>query len=331
MARCGTREHAAARRGRAAAVVLALAGSRDSAEKAEPAAPKSAAPPMVSASATRALPVASAERDRRASSLRLVDAGTAPRRRLRYRLDRCKSTKVELISQGRTLLELAGRAQTFEHPAGRMLLSVEPQGRATETELGLVWTVEESNAASSSQPPAAGLLGQVPRAGVGVRAEGRISDRGMVREAKLVSPLPMAAAAPGMPEFLTVLPAEEVGLGAVWEVEGPHELLGVPGRVKAVYRVVRIGSDQVTFGITLESHAPPQAVPARYLQSGSHMDFLSLSGSGSGEAIVHLDRVVSEITETARADFRARMTVGGRQEEANGKVLMTMRVHVVGR
>ncbi len=317
---------------RAAGIALTLAGSRDSTETVDRAPPKSAPSLALAASGVRELPVPSAERNRAESSLRLVDAGAAPRRRLRYRHDRCKSTKVELSTQGRTVLELAGRTQTFVHPRGRTLLSVEPRGRGTETELGLAWTVEASTAAGPQSP--GGFLGQVPPAGVGVRAEGWVSDRGMVQRTKFGSPGPMATPAPGAdrtPEFLVALPYVEVGPGAEWELEAPRELLGVPGSVRAVYRVVHVASNQVTLSITLESHAPPQAVAARYLQPGSHMDVLSLSGSGSGEAIVNLDRVASEITETVRTDLRARMTVGTRQEEANSNVFVTTRIHVVER
>jgi hypothetical protein len=123
-----------------------------------------------------------------------------------------------------------------------------------------------------------------------------------------------------------VLPQEDIGRGAKWEVKQKVKSQGMTLDQTTVYELVSIDGDQFTAKTTITQTAANQAIDNPAMQ-GMKMDLVKLSSKGSGEATVDLGQFVPTLaTMDMRTESAMTMNMGDQKTDMSMKMNIGIRM-----
>jgi hypothetical protein len=104
------------------------------------------------------------------------------------------------------------------------------------------------------------------------------------------------------------VPEPALGVGATWRILSSPKLNGLTLKQITTYKLVSIQDGAMTLDVTLEQQAPPQPMAAAGLTNGRTLNLKSLVGTGQGQTIVKLDRLIpvsSSMSSQLRSDMES--------------------------
>ena len=267
------------------------------------------------------------------TQVKLLDAGTEPRRPLRLQAKPGDKQSVDMTIKIGMDMEMSGMpAQPMQMPAIKMgmeltIKDVSPDGDITyESSLGNAGVAEDSGVV----PQVAEAMKSSFAALEGVAGTCVASSRGLGKKADMKLPSGadpqmrqvMAQMNDSFAAFTTVFPEEAVGPGARWEVKLPIKSQGMTITQTTTYELISIEGDELHFKTSLVQHAANQKIqnPA---MPGLKIDLTKMTGSGSGTSTVNLAQIMpSEATMNSKSEMAMAMNMGGQKQA------MTMKIDV---
>jgi hypothetical protein len=228
-------------------------------------------------------------------TVKLIDAGTAPKTALRYKFKAGVTEYVEMDMKMSLALSMGGKAAPkADLPTMRTTMKIHAKEITPEGDLRCEFNTEKVDVLKDGPPDAkmhAALekeLGQI----VGMHGTGRISSRGVLSESEFELPpgageklrSQMGTMRDAIRQMYMPFPEEEVGKGAKWEVTSRIPLNGILLDSKALYTLTKVDKDGVQVDVDTVISAPPnQSMAVPGLPPGGSATLTSLAGRGSGK------------------------------------------------
>jgi hypothetical protein len=231
------------------------------------------------------------------TTLTLVDAGDAPRRTLRYDFS---ATRLEAPLPGTVTSTFGGAGTTAgESPPARepttvaaptevTVVEVDDDGTAT---VDFVFTGGEVVEPGGADGQELARLETIMDALAGVQTSFEVDDRGFTTPVGLqgsgASELRPAVTAitRRVPSFVQPLPAEPVGVGAVWTVQHTTHLDGLPVEHSTTVELLDVDGDVIELLFTVTD-----AVPSDERAAPGETRITELTLDGGGNSTTRLDR-----------------------------------------
>lgn len=224
-------------------------------------------------------------------AVKLLSAGTEPRRPLRYSMTPGSKERLEMTMKMSMAMEMAGSAMpAMDMPPMKMVMDIDVLPNAPNGDFAFNFTFADISMEGNLVP--AGTFDGIK----GVRAAVTVSDRGVVSSMKIATDsitdprLKQILSASGMEKLSAPLPIEPVGVGAKWEVTQPLQLAGMKSVQKALYEIVSIDATGATMTVAIEQSAPAQKMESPV--PGANSSLISMSGTGKGCVILTAGQVV---------------------------------------
>lgn len=316
-----------------AAAAKTTTSARPAASHAAPSPAKSAAtPPASSASGQKSAAVKAAASP--GSEVKLLSAGTAPRRVLRYHFKAGQIEKFKLTSTTAMSIKLGDKPMpapaipTLDMIASVKIVSVSPDGTAKRD-----LTIDKVELANRDKLPAAvqnsvqDSLSELAK----LKGHDELDSRGRLRSSTLdTSALDngqvkqmMQAMASAFGEVSAPFPEQAVGKGARWQVSTLVEQMGMKMRQQATYTLAKLDGDNGTTKIELKQSAPGSRIQIPGVPLGVHSDLLGMTGSGQGQMAFNLGRSLPEGNITTESNVKVRTEMAGRSQDTQMDMTLT--------
>ena len=248
--------------------------------------------------------------------IRLLDAGAAPRRPLRFRF-RAGATEFLEFDERLRMVIVASDAKLGRHesrtepPTIRMTIRADTPEVAADGRAAIDFVVERVRALDDAamEPPArAGLETRLAEL-VGLRIRSRLSTVGVPSAIELDLP-PGASAAErqlldGLKDSLGKLyipmPEQPVGIGATWIVTVRSPINGITSNVRYRCTLTRLDAASASFVVALQFASDRQEMHVGSAPGITTM-LESLTGSGKGSVTVQWDHLVPISAVTSLVD-----------------------------
>lgn len=271
---------------------------------------------------------------------KLLDAGQAPRRRLRYtwRLDQREQLSMDMRTaastgaNGATAAERASDTSAGEVPlpSVHLAIAIDPQSVTDDGDLRYLWRVTSTTVSAEEGTPSQvteGMRAEVAQI-AHLSGSAVVTSRGLAREV-VADP----GAATGqmvdqvrqtLRDVAAPLPEEEVGVGARWRKMS--RLDGQDSRVAQTetFRLVELQDDRGSLDDALAQTAPPQTLHATGQATEAHARMESMLASG--QAKMHFD--LSRLVPQTAFDGTTTMVLSGRSPDDDSAHSMRMVMHV---
>jgi hypothetical protein len=332
---------------------VAIACDRGSDESASPAPAKEklvasatpSAPPVASSLAAPAAssaepPVAESPdagplKKTKGPKVELVEAGTEPRRELRYVYKKGQKERIDLTTKTKLGMTMMGK--TVDAPATppvSMIASLEVvsvDGDGTAKRKLAVEKVKMTAAPDPANPGAKELaeqLGNLEK----LRGRDEVDSRGVVRAIRMEfagSDDPqLKQIASSMEQNFGQLgapfPEEAVGVGAKWRVKTRLEQMGFRLDQTATYKLVALDGDKGKLEITIQQTAPAGKLALPGVPPGASADLESMKGHGTGDVAFELGRTVPFGNMETTADIKVKIDMAGQTQSTSMKMTMNV-------
>jgi hypothetical protein len=268
-------------------------------------------------------------------TVKVLEAGTAPKKALRYKFKAGTTEYVEMDMKMSMAMSMGGRgAPKVDLPTVRTTMRIDAKELTPEGDLRCTFNADKVEVLKDVQvdPKMRGTLEKDLAGLVGMHGKARISTRGVASETEL-------ELSPGAPPSLrgqldtmrdairnmyVPFPEEEVGKGAKWEVTSRVPLSGAMMDTKMLYTLTKLEAESAQTDVEVALSAPPnQAMQIAALPPNASATLDSLSGKGSGKVSPSFVRLVG--TGTNKLAMEAAFGVAMQGE----KVQMKMQSDVV--
>jgi hypothetical protein len=274
---------------------------------------KSEAPPKPTAEAPKEEPKAKEPEPPKAlepvpPTVKVLDAGAAPKRALRYKFKAGVTEYVDMDMKMSMSLAMGGKqAPKTDLPTVRTTMKIEGKEVTPEGDLRCTFSAEKVDVLKDVQidPKMRQNLEHELSGLVGMHGKARISTRGVASETEFELP-PQANARlksqmdsmrDAIRQMYVPFPEEEVGKGAKWEVTSRVPLSGAMMDTKMLYNLIKADGDVVNADVETTLSAPPnQPMQVGALPPGATAMLESLSGKGSGKVAPSLVRLAGSGT-----------------------------------
>jgi hypothetical protein len=270
--------------------------------------------------------------------MRLLDAGRAPRRKLRYswRTDQREQLTIDLRTAAST--EVGGAKQPdIPLPPVRIVIVIEPREVTADGDLDYAWHV--TSATVTGEPDAPTSVAEGMRTEVAAVEElsgtATVTSRGLTRWIAIAPESVVDSGATGqmveqvrqtLRNVAAPFPDEAVGRGARWQKLSQLAAKDTRITQTETFSLVDLAPDRGAVDDVLAQTAPPQPLIAPGQPPGREARLESMLTSGSGTTRFDLSRLVPQST----FDGTATMVVSGPPpEEAARRMTMIMRVGIV--
>ncbi|HXN30332.1 MAG TPA: hypothetical protein VN894_00665 [Polyangiaceae bacterium] len=300
----------------------------------------SSAPPASEAPSTSAeRPVASASsatgaRPTAGATMKVLDAGQPPRRKLRYawHLDQKEQLAMDLRTAAST--EARGATQPeVSLPSVHVALAIDPQSVTPDGDLRYAWRVTSARSDARDDTPSEvteGMRAEVA-AIAGLSGSAVVTSRGLAKDVTVDPGSSVEALTSQMAEqvrqtlrdIAAPLPDEEVGAGARWRKLSQLDERGARVTQTETFRLVDLDGDRGTLADALAQTAPPQALRAPATSPGARARMESMLASGEAKVRFDLSRLVPQTT----FDGTTTMVLSG-QSPGDSARSMKMVMHV---
>jgi hypothetical protein len=274
------------------------------------------------------------------ATLRLLDPGRPPRRKLRYawRSDRKETLTIDLRTTAATESE-GERPPEVALPPVRMVLSIEPRGVSPAGNLSYAWHVTSTTVtpAPAANPQLAEGMNAEVAAIAHLAGTTAVSSRGLAEDV-VVDPASMgdvrdAGATGEMVEQVrqtlfdleTPFPDDEVGRGARWEKIARLAARDAVVTQTETFTLASVAGDRGSVDDVLAQTAPPQEWPTPGGSSAGPARLDSMLATGTVESRFDLTRIVPSTTYTGTTTM---VVSGAPGADASRHVTMILRVDI---
>lgn len=291
----------------------------------ESSATSTTAPPTTAASTSTTAPA-------EAPAVTLTDPGAEPRQALALSYRTGDQTTVRFTSDLAVDQTVAGRRQRLDSPPITQTLTYRV-GTVTSRGARLTVTV----AAVEVQPKGSGLsadqVASMERSLaplVGLRATGLLAPDGRFTSLRFRSPTGLDADVRAQVRAIesqlgtlgAPLPAEPVGVGAIWTATSTATIAGVVTTATTTYTVTAVSADEVRYTTRLTSTARPQDLQLAGLPAGTTARLVSssITGTGTGSLLLHAPSFTLRARATGPQEVRL--------TDGSGDTVLTQQVAV---
>jgi hypothetical protein len=276
-------------------------------QKAEPA-------PAPAASLAAAVPA-----DQGLPEVRLLEAGSAPRRALRYRFERQERAVMEMVmAMGMKMTVGAAGPQDVALPPILMRMSIQPEPARADGSLRYAFRLDKTEAQGGGLDPNVleAMRAELART-EGLAGEVLVDARGFTLEADMRVPPGAGQQVKDMVEKMRQqlrqmscpLPEEPVGQGARWEVRTHVQADLFRVEQRAVYQLRSQDGERIELGVELIQSAPRQAVQLPQAPQ-ARAELLGLESKGSGSMRVDLGSLVPDSRVTSQTRMKMQVAMG---------------------
>lgn len=215
--------------------------------------------------------------------IKVLSAGSAPRRALRYTVSGPSKERIDLTMQMSLAMTMGDvTLPPPEIPAMHVGINIDVTGVNAAGDISFTFGYADFTAAGAPFP------GEV--AAMIAKATGSItmSNRGLVKSMAfdagaggdpMVKQLMTSA---GIEKLAAPLPEEPLGVGARWEVRQPLGVNGIALTQTTTYEVVALDAASATLKMTVAQDASSQKLTLPQLPPGAEASLVSMEGSGTG-------------------------------------------------
>ena len=269
------------------------------------------------------------------ATMRLLDAGRPPRKKLRYawRHDRKETLTIDLRTTAATEVEGERPAET-PLPRVRIVVAIAPQSVTPEGDLLYAWHVtstEVTPAAAANPQLADGMRAEVATISR-LAGTASVTSRGLAQEVNVDATTVTDAGATGqmveqvrqtLRDLAAPLPEEEVGPGGRWEKLSQLAARDAVVTQTETFSLASLGGSKGDVDDILAQTAPPQTLPTPGALGARPARLESMLATGASKTHFDLTRLVP----TSSFDGTTTMVVSG-EAPVNASKRMTMILRV---
>jgi hypothetical protein len=271
------------------------------------------------------------------TSTRLLEAGQAPRRTLRYtwHVDQKEQLTMDLRTAAST--EFAGAKQPeIPLPPVHIVLELDPQAVTPSGDLRFAWRVSSATVTADPQMPSQIVDGM--RAEViaieHLAGTAAVTARGLSGGVTVTAATTVDAGATGqmaeqirqtLRDIAVPLPEEEVGRGARWQKTAQLDARGSHLTQADTFTLLDLAATGGTVDDVLAQTAPPQALKAPGMAGGAEAHMESMLASGDAKTQFDLSRLVPQTRFTGTTTM---VVSGPSAGDSKRRVTMIMRVGI---
>jgi len=257
------------------------------------------------------------------SVVKVIAAGAEPRKALRYAVPAGFKGRMDMTMSIGINANVGGMAIPMNLPSLKMtadlgVTGVAPNGDTSYTLAFSGVTVDA--AGGEANPMMATALQGMQSAITGIKGTSTISNRGLVKSAKID-----AANSPEAQQMLgeltsqienlaTPFPEEAVGVGAKWETRQAMKTAGQFIFQKITTEVVSIEGSTVKLKLTTEQTVPAQAFTNSMLPPGTDISLDGGKGTGSGTMAIRLDSLIPTGESSIVSSMSMTINMGGQSQ-----------------
>ena len=251
----------------------------------------------------------------------VIDAGSAPRRPLRYRFEKGATTTVQLtldldVARGTGSSQLA-----VDNPAVRetVVFTVEAVG-GDEASVSFEFTGADIDRTGSDLTDKELLkLTAALQPLVGIGGQGRVTDRGSSTSFRYDLPEDLdpdvAATLRRFEDQLATLaipfPAQEIGVGATWRTVATSRSSGIELRQVATYEVTELTDRALSYRVNASQTAKDQELDPDTLPARTRARLISANLSATGTGRLELDALAASSDTSLSGDQVVEVTQEG--------------------
>jgi hypothetical protein len=240
------------------------------------------------------------------TTMKLLDPGQSPRRKLRYawRVDQKEQLSMDLSTAASA--ETGGAKQAeVPLPSVHVAIAIDPQSVTPDGDLRYAWHVTSATVSAATDTPPQMTEGMRAEVGgiAGLSGSALVTSRGLGKEVT-VDPgaTPEAVSSGQMAEQVrhtlrdvaAPLPEEEVGVGARWRKLSQLDERDARVAQTETFRLVDLQGDKGALDDALAQTAPPQALHAPGTPPGGHTRMESMLASAEEKVRFDLSRLVPQ-------------------------------------
>lgn len=261
----------------------------------------------------------------------VLNAGAAPRQRLRYTLVQGSTESLTMrqkISMNMTMGAMALPSQAFPTTVMKTRFTVADvaadgtaavEGEFVEVDLDPEGA--DPMLVNAMKPQLASLNGTT--------MSYNISPTGQVSKPELVGADPavmQSLQSIGSAEQLSVpFPTEPVGVGARWTAARSVEQSGMTIRQDMEYLVTSLSADSVVLQTVMTQSAENQAMAAAAMPAGAEATLKTLAGNGTATVVIHFDRVQPVIDMKVDIMMAIEVEMAGQLNTMNQEMAMEIK------
>jgi hypothetical protein len=287
----------------------------------QPACAKRAAEPTTAASVNTDAP-----------TIKLIDAGTGPKKALRITATKGMKKTLTMTMEGAMSMKHGAVSARLAIPPIELTADLVVSDVATNGDIRCDFTLSRPElVADSAMPPDAVEAMKSGYAGMaGLSGYVVVTRLGFVKEAETTVPAGTNAKVirvvdtleQSLRQMSAPVPAEAVGIGARWETTTRVTTSGMSLVEVATIELVSLDRDTMTLKMAIAQSAPPQ----RATSNGTTIDVLSYQATGSGETTIDATQPVPTSAKVSvHSDTRANLDAEPSDMAADLTVTMTSR------
>jgi hypothetical protein len=229
------------------------------------------------------------------SSVTLIDAGEAPRKKLRLVAKKGTRTHGTMTTKMSVAQSMDGqKGPAIDTPAISMGMLIEATDVSDNGTISTRFSFDSVDAAGDDAQ--ARQIEQLMSSITDMTGTSKTSPTGEVLDTDLSVPADapdllkstVASYESQIQNLAVPLPVEAVGVGATWSSSNPVELVGMKLTNKVQYRVVRFTDDGVELDVTVKQTAPEQDPQLPGLPKGTRAHLDQMTNEGSGRTVLDL-------------------------------------------
>jgi hypothetical protein len=313
---CGAAPEPTTPKSEVAAPVPSAEASKPTAEPPKAAPKEEPAPP---AKAAEAAP----------PTVKLVEAGVAPKRALRYKFKVGTTEYGEVDMKMTMAITMNGKAAPkMALPTIRMTLRLDSSEVTSEGDLRYSMNTERVEVMKDGQadPKLTGVLEKELASLVGLHGKGRVSPRGIASETELELPpgasdmavKQLDAVRDSIRQIYVPLPEEEVGKGAKWDVTSHIPVSGAMMDMKMRYSLTALIADGVQADVETNFAAPPnQIMKVAALPPEATATLESMTGQGKSKVETSFSHLIGKGTSNVTSKTALNVAAQGEKLQMN--------------
>lgn len=259
--------------------------------------------------------------------LELLDAGIAPRQKLRFSpvLDRRTEILTMTMDMDMDMTVEGEGSRAIDMPPVEIEFQVEIEKVDSNGDIHANFSCSRTDVVAEADTPprlVRKLQGEIEKM-VGFRTSLVMDSQGRAKDINLIVPDSMdpnlrqmfEQTMNSLGEISAPMPEEAVGVGAKWRVSASPTLNGIKMNQTATYEIASIEGDRIILDTSVEQDAEPQRITLPGLPPNATVNLESLDGSGRGQVTMDLNKIVP-IAGNVSMDSNTRMLV---QISENGR------------
>lgn len=272
--------------------------------------------------------------------IKLLDAGKGEKRALRFKVTKgLKQTSEMIMKMGMETQVGPNKMPKMDLPGIKMGMTMEVTDVAADGGFSYNFKLDSAEPMKTTGPMAEMMMNAMKTALqgiVGMKGEGKMTNRGINRGMKLELPPQMDPQTrqmlDGMQDAMSRMsapvPAEPIGVGGKWSVVQKLDQNGITLTQTATYTVKAFKGDMVELGVEMKMDAPKQEMKAPGMPPNVKVMLDSMTGGGKGDTTLEMSKVLpTKATADITTSMKANMDMAGQSQPMNMNMSMNMTIN----